>query len=84
MRYSRFISSTRLIAGLLTGLLFAILVVPLHAADSTKTAPPFGARCRSSILNAASHSRKPPRTGTAFEHTRSLSARWECWSNDDP
>jgi hypothetical protein len=54
MRYSRFISSTRLIAGLLTGLLFAILVVPLHAADSTKTAPPFGARCRSSILNAAS------------------------------
>jgi hypothetical protein len=46
--------SGTLIAGLLTGLLFAILVVPLHAADSTKTAPPFGARRRSSILNAAS------------------------------
>jgi hypothetical protein len=34
MRPSRFISSTPLIAGLLTGLLFAILVVPLNAADS--------------------------------------------------
>jgi hypothetical protein len=34
MRHSRFISSTPLIAGLLTGLLFAILVVPLNAADS--------------------------------------------------
>ena len=34
MRRSRFISSTPLIAGLLTGLLFAILVVPLNAADS--------------------------------------------------
>ena len=34
MRHSRFISSTPQIAGLLTGLLFAILVVPLTAADS--------------------------------------------------
>ena len=34
MRHSRFISSTPLIAGLLTGLLFTILVVPLNAADS--------------------------------------------------
>ncbi len=34
MRHSRFISSTPLTAGLLTGLLFAILVVPLNAADS--------------------------------------------------
>jgi hypothetical protein len=34
MRHSRFISSTPLIAGLPTGLLFAILVVPLNAADS--------------------------------------------------
>jgi len=34
MRRSRFISSTPLIAGLLTGLLFAIQVVPLNAADS--------------------------------------------------
>ena len=34
MRHSRFISTTPLIAGLLTGLLFAILVVPLNAADS--------------------------------------------------
>jgi hypothetical protein len=34
VRHSRFISSTPLIAGLLTGLLFAILVVPLNAADS--------------------------------------------------
>jgi hypothetical protein len=34
MRHSRFISSTPLIAGLLTGLLFAILAVPLNAADS--------------------------------------------------
>jgi hypothetical protein len=33
MRHSRFISSTPLIAGLLTGLLFAILVVPLGADD---------------------------------------------------
>jgi hypothetical protein len=33
MRHSRFISSTPLIAWLLTGLLFAILVVPLNAAD---------------------------------------------------
>jgi hypothetical protein len=30
-------------ASILTGLPFAILVVPLHAAESTKTAPPFGA-----------------------------------------
>jgi len=34
MRHSRFISTTPPIAGLLTGLLFAILVVPLNAADS--------------------------------------------------
>jgi hypothetical protein len=34
VRHSCFISSTPLIAGLLTGLLFAILVVPLNAADS--------------------------------------------------
>ena len=34
MRHSRFISSTPLIAGLLTGLLLAILVVPLNAEDS--------------------------------------------------
>jgi hypothetical protein len=34
VRHSRFISATPLIAGLLTGLLFAILVVPLNAADS--------------------------------------------------
>jgi len=34
MRHSRFISSIPLIAGLLTGLLFAILVVPLNADDS--------------------------------------------------
>jgi hypothetical protein len=34
MRHSRFISSTPLIARLLTGLLFAILVVPLKADDS--------------------------------------------------
>jgi hypothetical protein len=34
MRHSRFISSTPLIAVLLTGLLFAILVVPLNAVDS--------------------------------------------------
>ncbi|MGO9127745.1 MAG: hypothetical protein ACLP6G_22990 [Terriglobales bacterium] len=34
MRHSRFISSTPRIAGLLTSLLFAILVVPLNAADS--------------------------------------------------
>jgi hypothetical protein len=34
MRHSRFISSTPLIAGLLTCLLFAILVVPLNAGDS--------------------------------------------------
>ena len=34
MRHSRFISSAALIAGLLTGLLFAILVVPLSADDS--------------------------------------------------
>ena len=34
MRHSRFISSTPLIAGLLTGLLFAILFVPLNADDS--------------------------------------------------
>jgi hypothetical protein len=34
MRHSRFISSTPLTAGLLVGLLFAILVVPLNAADS--------------------------------------------------
>jgi hypothetical protein len=34
MRHSRFISSTPLTAGLLTGLLFAILVVPLNADDS--------------------------------------------------
>jgi hypothetical protein len=34
MRRSRFIKSTPLIAGLLTGLLFAILVVPLNAAAS--------------------------------------------------
>ena len=34
MRHSRFISSTPLIAGMLAGLLFAILVVPLNAADS--------------------------------------------------
>src|ERR1700685_3877780 len=36
MRPSRFISSTPLIAGLLTGLLFAILVGPLNAADSAQ------------------------------------------------
>jgi hypothetical protein len=34
MRHSRFISSIPLVAGLLTGLLFAILVVPLNADDS--------------------------------------------------
>jgi len=34
MRHSPFISSTLLAAGLLTGLLFAILVVPLNADDS--------------------------------------------------
>ncbi|MGA9686305.1 MAG: hypothetical protein WBQ81_06085 [Candidatus Sulfotelmatobacter sp.] len=34
MRHSRFISSTPLTAGLLTGLMFAILVVPLNADDS--------------------------------------------------
>jgi hypothetical protein len=34
MRHSHFISSIPLIAGLLTGLLFAILVVPLNADDS--------------------------------------------------
>ena len=34
MRHSRFISSTPMTAGLLTGLLFAILVVPLNADDS--------------------------------------------------
>lgn len=34
MRHGRFISSTALIAALLTGLLFAILVVPLYADDS--------------------------------------------------
>ncbi len=34
MRQSHFISSTPLVAGLLTGLLFAILVVSLNAADS--------------------------------------------------
>jgi hypothetical protein len=34
MRHSRFISTIPPIAGLLTGLLFAILVVPLNAADS--------------------------------------------------
>ena len=34
MRHSHFISSTPLIAGLLTGLLFAILVVRLNADDS--------------------------------------------------
>jgi len=34
MRHSRFVTSTPLIAGRLTGLLFAILVVPLNAADS--------------------------------------------------
>src|SRR5579862_8444838 len=34
MRHSRRMSSTPLIAGLLTGLLFAILVVPLNAEDS--------------------------------------------------
>jgi|SRR5208337_3022832 len=34
MRRSRFTKFTPLIAGLLTGLLFAILVVPLNAADS--------------------------------------------------
>jgi len=34
MRHSRFINSTPLIARLLTGLLFAILVVPLNAADT--------------------------------------------------
>ncbi len=34
MRRSRFTKFTPLIAALLTGLLFAILVVPLHAADS--------------------------------------------------
>ena len=34
MRHSRFISSTPLIAGLVTGLLIAILAVPLNAADS--------------------------------------------------
>ena len=34
MRHSHFISSIPLIAGLLTGLLFAILVVPMNAADS--------------------------------------------------
>jgi len=34
MRHSRFISSTPLIAGLLTGLLLEILVVPLNADDS--------------------------------------------------
>jgi hypothetical protein len=33
-RHSRFISSTPLIAGLLTGFLFTILAVPLNAADS--------------------------------------------------
>ena len=34
MRHSRFISSTPLTAGLLTGLMFAILVIPLNADDS--------------------------------------------------
>jgi hypothetical protein len=34
MRHSRFISSTPPIAALLTGLLFAIMVVPLNADDS--------------------------------------------------
>ena len=34
MKHSRFISSTPLMAGLLTGLMFAILAVPLNAADS--------------------------------------------------
>jgi hypothetical protein len=34
MRHSRFISSTPLTAGLLTGLLFAILVVPRNSDDS--------------------------------------------------
>jgi hypothetical protein len=34
MRHSRFISSTTPIAGLLTSLLFAVLVVPLNADDS--------------------------------------------------
>src|SRR5208282_5701804 len=34
MRHSRFIISIPLVAGLLTGLLFAILVVPLNADDS--------------------------------------------------
>jgi hypothetical protein len=34
MRHSRFISSTPLTAGLLTGLMFAILVVPLNTDDS--------------------------------------------------
>jgi len=34
MRHSCFISSTPLTAGLLTGLMFAILVVPLNAEDS--------------------------------------------------
>jgi len=34
LRHRLFISSTQLIAGLLTGILFAILVVPLNAADS--------------------------------------------------
>jgi hypothetical protein len=34
MRRSRFTKITPLIAGLLTGLLFAVLVVPLNAADS--------------------------------------------------
>ena len=34
MRHSRFISSTPLIAGLLTALLFAMLVAPLNADDS--------------------------------------------------
>ncbi len=34
MRHSRLISSTPLIGGLLTGLLFAFLVIPLNADDS--------------------------------------------------
>jgi hypothetical protein len=34
MKHSRFISSTPLMAGLLPGLMFAILAVPLNAADA--------------------------------------------------